>query len=144
MSLWKKPTITEKGIAASRANGKRSRGPATAEGRERIRDANTRHGFYSPAEGVALRALGEKPDELGSEVQTANRPRACRRAAEIAPAHPHARLMRRLQDSNFREVRRVTNLPLRIKRHERQIGVLEKDDKNRDICFPRSTRKNVG
>ena len=27
------------------------------------------------------------------------------RAAEIAPTHPNARIMRRMQDSNFREVR---------------------------------------
>jgi hypothetical protein len=42
------------------------------------------------------------------------------RAAEIAPTHPDARLMRRMQDSNLREVRRLTNLLLRIKRYERQ------------------------
>ena len=36
------------------------------------------------------------------------------RAAEIAPTHPNARLMRRMQDSNFREVRRVTNLLLKL------------------------------
>ena len=43
------------------------------------------------------------------------------RAAEIAPTHPNARLMRRMQDSNFREVRRLTNLLLKIKRYERQM-----------------------
>jgi hypothetical protein len=42
------------------------------------------------------------------------------RAAEIAPTHPNARLMRRMQDSNFREVRRVTNLLLKIKRQARE------------------------
>jgi hypothetical protein len=42
------------------------------------------------------------------------------RAAEIAPTNPNARLMRRMQDSNFREVRRVTNLLLKIKRQARQ------------------------
>ena len=69
MSLRKRPTITEKRIAASLANGKRSRGPATAEGRERMREANTRHGFYSQAEGVALRALGEKPEDYHAVVK---------------------------------------------------------------------------
>jgi hypothetical protein len=68
MSLRKKPTITEERIAASQAKGRRSRGPATREGRERIRDAATRHGLYSHAEGVALRALGEKPEEFEAMV----------------------------------------------------------------------------
>jgi hypothetical protein len=68
MSLRKKPTLTAKRAAASRANGRRSRGPITREGRERIREANTRHGFYSQAEGAALRALGEDPAEFDSVV----------------------------------------------------------------------------
>jgi hypothetical protein len=46
------------------------------------------------------------------------------RAAEIAPTHPNAPLMRQMQDSNLREVRRLTNLLLRIKRYERQMGAL--------------------
>jgi len=69
LSLRKKPTITEKRIAASRVNGRRSRGPATREGRERTRDANTRHEFYSQAEVAALRALGEKPKEFDAVVK---------------------------------------------------------------------------
>jgi len=48
------------------------------------------------------------------------------RAAEIAPTHPNARVMRRMQDSNFREVRRLTNLLLKIKRYERQTEGLAK------------------
>jgi hypothetical protein len=43
------------------------------------------------------------------------------RAAEIAPTHPDARLMRRMQDSNLREVRRLTSLLLRIKRYQSQM-----------------------
>ena len=69
MSLRKKPTITAKRVAASQANGRRSRGPLTPQGRERIRDANTRHGFYSQAEGVALSALGEDPAEFDAVVK---------------------------------------------------------------------------
>jgi hypothetical protein len=42
------------------------------------------------------------------------------RAAEIAPNHPEARLMRQMQDSNLREVRRLTNLLLKIKCYERR------------------------
>jgi hypothetical protein len=47
------------------------------------------------------------------------------RAAEIAPTHPHARRMRRMQDSNFREVRRLTTLLLTIKRYAFQVKALE-------------------
>ncbi len=50
------------------------------------------------------------------------------RAAEIAPTHPNVRLMRRMQDANFREVRRLTNLLLKIKRYARQREALERDD----------------
>jgi len=50
------------------------------------------------------------------------------RAAEIAPTHPNARLMRRMQDSNFREIRRVTNLLLKLKRHQRKMEALGQDD----------------
>ena len=64
MSLRKKATMTEEKLFANRWNAKRSKGPATPEGRERIRAANTRHGFYSPAEAVALACLGEDPAEL--------------------------------------------------------------------------------
>ncbi len=44
-----------------------------------------------------------------------------KRAAETAPTHPNARLMRRMQEFNFREVRRITNLLLKIKRRERKM-----------------------
>ncbi len=44
---------------------------------------------------------------------------------EIAPSHADALLMRRTQDANMREVRRLINLLLRIKRYERQMQALE-------------------
>ena len=50
------------------------------------------------------------------------------RAAEIAPTHPNALLMRRTQDSCFREVRRVTNLLLKLKRYEWKTKDREQDD----------------
>jgi len=48
------------------------------------------------------------------------------RATEIAPIHPNARVMRRMQDSNFREARRIINLLLKLKRHELRMEVLTK------------------
>ena len=69
MSLTKKRTLTEKRITANQENGKRSRGPATPEGRERIREANLQHGFYAQDRNRALRALGEKPEEFDAVVK---------------------------------------------------------------------------
>jgi len=48
------------------------------------------------------------------------------RAAEIAPTHANSPLMRRMQDSYFREVRRITNLLLKIKRQERSMETSKK------------------
>jgi hypothetical protein len=56
--------MTEKKLAANRRNHKLSRGPATPEGRARIRDAHLKHGFYSKSDEVALHALGEDPEEF--------------------------------------------------------------------------------
>jgi hypothetical protein len=55
------------------------------------------------------------------------------RAAEIAPTHPNARVTRRMQDSNFREVRRLTSLLLRLKRHRQKMDARGVDhEKDRD------------
>jgi hypothetical protein len=64
MSLMKRRTMTEKQKAAARENGRRSRGPATREGRERIRVANLRHGLFSQAQGIVLPALGEDAEDF--------------------------------------------------------------------------------
>jgi hypothetical protein len=79
MSLVKKPEMTEKKLAANARNRKFAHGPATVEGRERIRAAFLRHGFYAQAEEVAMRALGEDParyqellEELWETYQPAN------------------------------------------------------------------------
>jgi hypothetical protein len=61
MALVKKPTLTEKKIAANRHNTSHSQGPATAERRERSGAARLRHGFYAKAQETALRGLGEDP-----------------------------------------------------------------------------------
>ena len=50
------------------------------------------------------------------------------RAAEIAPTHPNVLLMRRTQDSYSREVRRVTNLLRKLKRHEWKMKDREQAD----------------
>ncbi|MGA2982501.1 MAG: hypothetical protein ABSG32_01730 [Terriglobia bacterium] len=61
MSLLKKPTMTEKKVAANRRNQSLSHGPVTAEGKARIGAAQLRRGYYAKAQEVALRSLGEDP-----------------------------------------------------------------------------------
>ena len=51
-------------------------------------------------------------------------------AAEIAPDNADALLMRRMQDANMREVRRLTNLLLKLQCRERKMVVLEASDKD--------------
>jgi hypothetical protein len=51
-------------------------------------------------------------------------------ATEIAPSHVDALLMRRLQDANLREVRRLTNLLLKIQRRERKLEASEAGDED--------------
>jgi hypothetical protein len=70
MSLLKKQKITPRKLAANRANARLSRGPATPEGREHMRAAHLRHGFYSQAGGGPLPALGEDPAEFQALVDS--------------------------------------------------------------------------
>jgi hypothetical protein len=72
--LVNSPTLTRAKLAANQANGRRSHGPATQEGIERIRAANTRHGFYSKAPGSEMRLLGEDPEQCTSVCTSRCRP----------------------------------------------------------------------
>jgi hypothetical protein len=49
------------------------------------------------------------------------------RSALMAPKDESALLMQRMEDSNFRQVSRLTSLLMRMKRHERQMEALERD-----------------
>jgi hypothetical protein len=55
------------------------------------------------------------------------------RAAEIAPTHRNTLLMRRMQDSNFREVWRVSNLLLKVKRQAREEGSRESPSRSWNV-----------
>jgi len=68
MSLIKDPEMTDKNLEAHRSNGRKSRGAATPEGKERSRAANLRHGYYSELREEALAALGEDPAVLAALV----------------------------------------------------------------------------
>jgi hypothetical protein len=63
MSLTPKRKMTEERLAASRANGSKSHGAVTPEGKARVAEVNLRHGFYAQADKEVLRALGEDPAE---------------------------------------------------------------------------------
>jgi len=78
-------------------------------------------------ENILTRQVGSREEQRKVLLKESLKgPSPYERAAEIAPTHPNARVMRRMQDSNLREVRRLTALLLKIKRHERQTGALEK------------------
>ena len=64
-------TMTEKNLEAHRRNARHSHGAATAEGKERARAANLRHGYYSQLRDEALTALGEDPEALAELVEGA-------------------------------------------------------------------------
>jgi len=70
MSLIHKHRITEKKLAANRANARRSRGAATRPGKARAAVANLRHGCYSPSAEAALAALGEDPAEFHRRLES--------------------------------------------------------------------------
>jgi hypothetical protein len=55
--------MTEENLAAHRANGQKTQGPVTPEGKANSAAANLRHGFYCQAPNRALTALGEDPEE---------------------------------------------------------------------------------
>ena len=124
MSLTKKPEMTPEKIAANQANAHHSHGPATPEGVERMRDANTIHGFYSQAEGEALRALGEDPDDFKATLRDVT--------AEWQPATGfETRLVKRLaralwrceRDDRWQDsvaVRQLQNLDANVARHIRE------------------------
>ena len=52
------------------------------------------------------------------------------RAAETAPTHRNAPLMRKMQDSHFREVRRGTNRLRKFKYCERKTEAREQGDEH--------------
>jgi hypothetical protein len=65
--------------------------------------------------------------------ETVAGPSAWERAAEITPDGSDALVVRRLQDANFREVRRVTNLLLKIKSEKRKKEALEASEE--DVAY---------
>jgi len=53
--------------------------------------------------------------------QLLSEPSPQERAAEIVPNHPDSKLMQRMEDSNFRQISRLTSLMIRVKQLERRM-----------------------
>ena len=58
---------------------------------------------------------------------------ACERAAEIAPTRPDTDLIRRMEESNFRQLQRLTGIILRSQRQEIQLAKLTGNGPSRDV-----------
>jgi hypothetical protein len=63
------------------------------------------------------------------------------RAAEIAPTHPNTPAMQKMENYNLRQVERITNLLMKLKRQEQQRQVLERDDEKPVRVLKRSAAK---
>ena len=132
MSLIKDQEMTEKNRAAHRANGRKSRGAATPEGKERARAANLRHGVYSKLRDQALEALGEDPAHLAALIAGGY--------AQWRPTNPdQAWIVERLGSLKFRleryERRQETLVARRITKVDkrRQEAVQQARDKYADV-----------
>ena len=66
MPLIHKQQMTQKNLAAKRANARKSRGAVTAAGKARSAAAKLLHGFYSQERDEAMMALGEDPQEYAA------------------------------------------------------------------------------
>jgi hypothetical protein len=95
-------TMTEKNLQAHQRNAQQSHGAATPEGKERARDANLRHGYYSEMRDQALVALGEDPEGLAALAEGARQ--------QFRPANAYQEWI----------TDRIASLQWRIKRAERQ------------------------
>jgi hypothetical protein len=66
MSLRKSPELTPELVAAARENARRSTGPRTSAGKQRMKMNALQHGWYAAPENerAAMLALGENPQEF--------------------------------------------------------------------------------
>jgi hypothetical protein len=60
--------------------------------------------------------------------QSIDGPSPYERAAEIVPTQPEIKFMQRMEDSNCRQVLRLSNLLIRLRQHEWQLPVLDESD----------------
>jgi hypothetical protein len=77
-----------------------------------------------------LKRLAEACEEQRKAVlqESLKGPSPYERAAEIAPTHPNAAQLLKMEDQNLRQIERITSLLMKIKREERKKEGLEPDD----------------
>ncbi len=129
MSLVKKPEMTEKNLAAHRANGQKTQGPVTPEGKANSAAANLRHGFYCQAPNRALAALGEDPEEYAGLMNSLENNLVEGLEAELKQRIGHAfwrmRRAERVQDGlalkrikTAQEIHKTATQPQLLRAHE--------------------------
>jgi hypothetical protein len=130
VSLIKRLMMTPEKLAANRANGPRSQGPATPEGLERVREANTLHGYYSKVPRETMRALGENPEDFDRLLESLNRVWNPQNSYEQSLVRRLARLMWRLDRTDRVQeamtVYQVENLERNIERQDEEDTVRHK------------------
>jgi len=129
MSLIHKQEMTEENLAAHRANGQKTKGPVTPEGKANSAAANLRHGFYCQAPNRALTALGEDPEEYAGLMNSLENNLVEGLEAELKQRIGHAfwrmRRAERTQDGvalkrikTAQEIHKTATDPLRLRAHE--------------------------
>ena len=68
MSLVHQPEMTEKNLAAHRANGAHSQGAVTPEGKARVAAGNLCHRFYAQSQNGALSPRDVKNEATSGDV----------------------------------------------------------------------------
>ena len=120
MSLVPHPEMTEKNLEAHRSNGRKSRGAATAAGKERARAANLRHGFYSQISDEALEALGEDPAVLAALIEGAHEQWRPANSYQAGLAERLARLQWRMDRAERRQVNLEVQHIRQVERRRRE------------------------
>ena len=129
MSLIHQQEMTEENLAAHRANGQKTQGAVTPEGKANSAAANLRHGFYCQAPNRALTALGEDPEEYAGLMNSLESNLVEGLEAELKQRIGHAfwrmRRAERMQDGlalkrikTAQEIQETATRPQRLRAHE--------------------------
>ena len=66
------------------------------------------------------------------------------RAAEIAPVHPDAAALQKMEDHALRQIERIKNMLMKIERQDRQMEAIDRADKKMHKKMRAITRKKRG
>jgi hypothetical protein len=73
--------------------------------------------------------------------ESRNGPSPYERAAEIAPTHPDAAAIRKMEEHSLRQIERIQNLLMKRERQDRQLEAIDRQHKVIDERLKRYTRK---